>query len=134
MYENILKSIFGINIKNNNNSYCRVKFTRTDNGWETDKTYEEVMEAYRANAHIEAEIPNENGLEEVLLVPLCFVNTHGFLTAITFYWERTFVPGGGYGDVTVYSIEAVMQHGNSRVDYNEQKFPACTCGRNPVPV
>jgi len=134
MPKNILKSIFNINAKNNNDSYCRVKFTRTDNGWETDKTYEEVMRAYYANSYIEAEIPNEGVLDEVLLIPLRFVNTHGWLTSITFYWERTFVPPGGYGDVTVYSVEAIMQHGNSMVDFNEKKFPACTCGRDPVPV
>lgn len=114
---------------------CRVKFEKDGEGWKADKSYEEVLAAYQAGAHVEAEVPNEEMPEEVLILPLRFNNTSKSLTALTFYWERTFVPPGGYGDVYVYSITAVLQPSDTAwVDISGNTFPACTCGREQPPV
>lgn len=115
-------------------STCRVKLTRQGDGWTGDKTYKELLAAYRAGAHVEAEVPNEGMPDEVLVLPLVFVNTSKFLGALTFYWERTFVPPGGYGDVKISIVEATIQPNNWWVEFREDSFPACKCGRDPVPV
>jgi hypothetical protein len=111
-----------------------VKFTRQGSGWTGDKTYKEILAAYRAGAHVEAEVPSEALDGEVLVIPLVFVNTHPNFNALTFYWERTFAPPGGYGDVKIYIVEATIQPNNWWVEYREDSFPACKCGRDPVPV
>ena len=114
---------------------CRVKFEKDSDGWKADKSYEEVLAAYRAGAHVEAEVPSEAPYEEFNVLPLAFATPHPTFRSITFFWQRTFVPPEGYGDVTVYSIEAKLQPGATAwVDYTEEKFPACTCGREQPPV